>query len=151
MMNKKRICLITNWYPTKENPYMGLFFKEQAFATEDHLDYIVLHYQEKRKSLLLPYLVRKILKTDVLIQKINEERNIKEYSITVRCLAYLRLCDLLYNFFCKYDGRTIQKFLNRYISNPYEVWKKKKLKKSLSASVLRAIWCTLLCRCTARK
>ena len=32
---KKKICLITNWYPTKENPYQGIFFKEQAQALGD--------------------------------------------------------------------------------------------------------------------
>ena len=40
-MNKKKktICLITNWYPTEENPYQGVFFQEQAQALGDVFDF----------------------------------------------------------------------------------------------------------------
>jgi len=41
---KKRICLVTDWYPDKENPYKGSFFKEQALAMEDSFDFVVIHY-----------------------------------------------------------------------------------------------------------
>ena len=125
-MNKKRICLITNWYPTKENPYAGLFFKEQAFATEEYLDYLVVHYQERRKCLLLSYLVRRLLKTDVLIRKDNEEKNTQEYTITVWCPVYLALCDLVYRLIWQFGGTTVRNYLHRHIANPYTTWKKKK-------------------------
>ena len=44
-MSKKKICLVTNWYPTDNNPYQGLFFREQAIALADYYDFVVLHYQ----------------------------------------------------------------------------------------------------------
>lgn len=43
-MKRKRICLVTNWYPTEDNPHQGLFFREQALALADYYDFIVLHH-----------------------------------------------------------------------------------------------------------
>lgn len=43
-MNKKKICLVTNWYPTEDNPFQGLFFREQAIALAHFYDFVVLHY-----------------------------------------------------------------------------------------------------------
>ena len=51
---KKTICLITNWYPTEDNPYQGLFFKEQALATSEEFKYLVVHYHEHKKRLIFP-------------------------------------------------------------------------------------------------
>ena len=42
---KKTICLVTNWYPTKDNPYAGAFFKEQAFSVSDDFDFIIFILQ----------------------------------------------------------------------------------------------------------
>ena len=47
---KKKICLVTNWYPTEENPVQGCFFKEQAFVVENEFDFIIFRYQEKIKK-----------------------------------------------------------------------------------------------------
>lgn len=44
-MDKRKICLVTNWYPTVDNPFQGLFFREQAIALSDYYDFVVLHYE----------------------------------------------------------------------------------------------------------
>ncbi len=44
-MNRKTICLVTNWYPSIENPFKGAFFREQALALKDHFDFIILRYE----------------------------------------------------------------------------------------------------------
>lgn len=95
-MGKKRICLITNWYPTKENPYAGGFFKEQAFAMQDSFDYLVLHVHEHKRLLLIQYLLRKLRGRDVEVFRVNEEKNTVEYDIHLYYSLYLVLFERLY-------------------------------------------------------
>ena len=72
-MQKKKICLVTNWYPTEENPYQGLFFREQAIALADYYDFIVLHYEygysRRREIVELTY--------------VKSEYNITEYKASI--------------------------------------------------------------------
>lgn len=89
MKNKKTICLVTNWYPTNENPVRGCFFKEQAFAVADYFDFIVVHYSE--------HIRKNIFKKD-RVYKINEENNTIEYSIDVQIPIMLYFFNCLYNF-----------------------------------------------------
>lgn len=71
-MGKKTICLITNWYPTQDNPFQGLFFKEQAFAVAEHFRFVIVHYNESiRKKMGKPYAV----------EKTNVENNTVEYTV----------------------------------------------------------------------
>ena len=74
--SKKRICLVTNWYPDKENPYRGSFFKEQAFAMAENFDFVVVHYVEKKKVPLLLYWFFCLTGRDCSVEKINEEKTI---------------------------------------------------------------------------
>ena len=70
-MKKKVICLITNWYPTPENPFQGSFFKEQALSLSDYFDFIVVHY----------YFSYGIIREKYCVTECGEEDNIKEYRI----------------------------------------------------------------------
>ena len=72
-MNKKKVCLVTNWYPSKENPYQGLFFREQAIALADNFDFTVLHYQHTTK----------VFNGKSTLTLVNEERNITEYQAKI--------------------------------------------------------------------
>ena len=74
MKKKKTICLVTNWYPTPENPYQGLFFKEQALELQDKYRFVVIHYGFQRS----------IKKGFSKVELCNEESNIKEYNITIQ-------------------------------------------------------------------
>ena len=96
--NKKTICLITNWYPTEENPYQGVFFKEQAQVLDDVFDFIVVHYNEKKKETLLRYMKRALCRTEVVIQKIKEEKNIVEYNAVAYYPKYKIYTDKLASF-----------------------------------------------------
>ena len=73
---KKKIGLITNWYPTKENPYQGVFFKEQAIALKEYYDFTVVHYKEKRNVSLLAYILKRLQNNTVSVSLINKENNI---------------------------------------------------------------------------
>ncbi len=70
-MNKKTICLITNWYPTKENPFQGVFFREQALALQEYFDFLVVHYNFHYT----------IIRSGNQVKLYKEEENIKEYQI----------------------------------------------------------------------
>ena len=98
-MDKKRICLITNWYPTKENPYAGGFFKEQAFAMQDSFDYLVLHIHEHKRLFLIQYLLRKLRGRDVEVFRVNEEKNTVEYDIHLYYSLYLVLFERFYKLY----------------------------------------------------
>ncbi len=70
----KKICLVTNWYPTEENPFVGNFFREQALAMSNYADFVVLHYQFTEA-----FFVHK-----TKLELINKERNIAEYRATMQ-------------------------------------------------------------------
>lgn len=78
---KRKICLITNWYPTKENPYQGVFFKEQAEALEEYFDFIVIHYGENACKNFLEYLIRCFKGKLNIVKKVHEEKNTIEYNV----------------------------------------------------------------------
>ncbi|SCY72565.1 glycosyltransferase [Butyrivibrio sp. INlla14] len=94
---KKKICLVTNWYPTKENPTAGCFFKEQAFSLGASCDFIVFRYQEKtRKS---PF------QRDYC-QKVNAEKNTVEYVAIAYIPLSIRLHDAVHNFLMQRSEKT---------------------------------------------
>lgn len=70
-MKKKTICLITNWYPTEENPFQGAFFREQALALHDYFDFMVVHYRFHYQ----------VIRNGCQTKLYKEEENLKEYQI----------------------------------------------------------------------
>lgn len=130
-MSKKRICLITNWYPTKENPYAGGFFKEQAFAMQDSFDYLVLHVHEHKRLLLTQYLLRKLRGRDVEVCRVNEEKNTVEYDIHLYYSLYLVLFEELYNFYSLNIRRESRQGIGRCVSPVYQRIKRKLLEKAV--------------------
>ena len=38
-MGKKTILMIPSWYPTKDNPFAGSFFREQALVLDKEFDF----------------------------------------------------------------------------------------------------------------
>jgi len=87
-MRKKTICLITDWYPTPDNPYRGSFFKEQAFAVADSFDFVIVHYKE---------LVKKKPGKKYICREINKERNTKEYSLDLFIPLQMFMRDITYD------------------------------------------------------
>jgi len=129
---KKRICLVTDWYPDKENPYKGSFFKEQALAMEDSFDFVVIHYTEKKKLPFILYALRYLKGTECRVEKINEEKNTVEYNVTVDFPIYTRIIDALYNVYMKLVKRAFLEGVGEYVSNSYRKGKRKKLDRVFS-------------------
>lgn len=96
MNEKRKICLVTNWYPTKENPYAGSFFKEQAFALSEHFDFVVVHYTENYKSIDPIHWIRRLLKKTYSVQQINREGNTVEYAVTGYLPTSAKIIDKFY-------------------------------------------------------
>ena len=92
-MAKKTICLLSDWYPTKDNKYKGLYFKEQAFAVSDYFDFVIVHYSEYRK--------KKLNSIRYTIEKIGEENNTIEYRVNAYLPNFLFLLDYWNDFIIK--------------------------------------------------
>ncbi|WP_022756267.1 glycosyltransferase [Butyrivibrio fibrisolvens] len=136
-MNKKKICLVTNWYPTADNPFQGLFFREQAIALAEHFDFVVLHYKylwSWNKEIANLHLDKK-------------EYNITEYTAIICGSSFNKrfhkfkaskfgyeealfniVCeqladehiDLFYSICCQNDGVEVAKYANHF-NKPYVV------------------------------
>ncbi len=83
---RKTVCMITDWYPRPDNKTAGVFFKEQAFALADEMDFIIFRYVEPLK--VNPF------KRDYII-KVNEEGNTVEYSAVAYVSVFTKLRDAL--------------------------------------------------------
>ncbi len=81
---RRTVCLLTNWYPTPENPHFGLFFREQALALSDRLDFLVVHYTER---------IRKRPGQKDRIVPVRQEKNISEFAIEAVVPAWAALRD----------------------------------------------------------
>lgn len=97
---------MTNWYPTKDNPFVGCFFKEQAFATSEYFNYLVVRYTEHNKFTPLYWLMA-LFGKNYKLKEINTENNTVEYDL---CVYYPRvyLKELWYKIIhrkhCKKEG-----------------------------------------------
>lgn len=119
-MNKPRICLVTNWYPSVDNPYRGIFFKEQAIAVENNFDFLVFNYREKIK--------KKPVRT-ITIKENGKEANITEYKIDVYLPLRLFILDKIETFKRKYIKKNGEDGTGRYYSKARikylnKLWKK---------------------------
>ncbi len=93
---KKRIGLFTNWYPTSDNPYSGVFFKEQAIALKDAFDFSVFHYNER---IAKPFAKR------LVIDECAVAENTTEYSISASIPLHVYLSDLFATFKGRFSGK----------------------------------------------
>lgn len=107
MKEKRKVCLVTNWYPTRENPYVGCFFKEQAFALSDYFDFIVIHYTENNKVFDPVYWLRSLRGKNFFVQKVNEEGNTVEYAIHGQLPVSTMLIGLLDKIYRKITHKQI--------------------------------------------
>lgn len=121
---KKTIGLITNWYPTKDNPYQGVFFKEQAFALEEYFDFVVIHYKEKRNISILGYVLKKLQKKTITVSSINGERNTEEYDVNVILPKITLYIDKLNSICEKIVKKNRLDGVSVYISKSYQKRKK---------------------------
>jgi len=97
MSEKRKVCLITNWYPTPENPFQGSFFREQAIALKESFDFLVVHYSTKGKVPDPIYWIRNRKGKNLSVQQVNREYNITEYTIQDQIPLSLSLLNRLYD------------------------------------------------------
>ena len=86
---KKKIGLFTNWYPTPDNPYYGVFFQEQAFALQETFDFFVFHYTEH---------VARPFEKRLVVSECNRVGNTVEYNISAAVPLHVYLADLTATF-----------------------------------------------------
>jgi len=127
-MHKRRIGLVTNWYPTEQNPYRGSFFKEQAFALSDHFDFDVIHYSEKFVPSLI-YWFQSLLGKNYSISKVREECNTVEFIIQARLPLYLGIINKIYTPYARRIKHLQEPGIGKYESRLYQNAKKILLKK----------------------
>ena len=120
---KKKICLVTDWYPTKENPYMGCFFKEQAFAVSIDFDFIIFRYSERIR--------RKPFQQDKVFL-CNKEKNTVEYKAIAYISILTSLADSIYNFRRKHFSDDCVEGVGRYVSERRKRVTKRKIARLFS-------------------
>lgn len=125
-MNKKTICLVTNWYPTKDNPFLGLFFKEQAFAVSESFDFLVVHYNEH---------IKKKIGQKFSVNAINKENNTLEYSVDVYVPVTLYIANLVHDFKIKYIKRKNIEGIGKYVSERKKIYTQKMLIKAFEEHI----------------
>lgn len=116
--DRKRICLITEWYPSPDNPYRGLFFKEQAFAVADRFDFLVVHYREQYSLFPSP---------KIAVEKVNTEANTIEYSAVARLSVWLFLRSELHDYWLKFRGRGLRNGVGKYVSESKKRFTRRKM------------------------
>ena len=61
---KIKILMVPAWYPTKEDPIAGSFFKEQAEALTKHFDFFILTVK------FIPFNLRAFISNGLRLSKI---------------------------------------------------------------------------------
>lgn len=111
---KKTICLVTDWYPTKENPFVGQFFKEQAFAMASEFNFVIFRYQEKIS--INPFKTNEVY-------VVNREGNTVEYRAIAYVPIWIRLTESIYN---KIKRNTIDG-IGKYVSPCKQNWTRRQI------------------------
>lgn len=87
---KKTVLVVTDWYPTKENPIVGCFFKEQIELLSDRYKLVVIKIVEKRVS-LITYLINKYVNKTLQLNLIEKYKDIQQYELTIFVPAFFQL------------------------------------------------------------
>lgn len=91
---KKTILMLPTWYPSKENPFQGCFFREQALALTKNYNFVVAKYTTKAEIAFIYFIKKFFLLEKPKITFIQDDNGMKEYSIFSRKPCFI-LWDLL--------------------------------------------------------
>ena len=90
-MPKTTILMLPTWYPTKENPINGTFFREQAIAMQKDFNFVVATYHE-RAELYLIFQIKKLFGLEKpKVKFVQDDCGLQEYAIYVRKPQYVVL------------------------------------------------------------
>lgn len=90
----KTILMLPSWYPSKENPFQGCFFREQALALTKNYNFVVAKYTTKAEIAFIYFIKKFLLLEKPKITFIQDDNGMKEYSIFSRKPRFI-LWDLL--------------------------------------------------------
>jgi glycosyltransferase involved in cell wall biosynthesis len=79
----KKILIIPSWYPTKEQPNLGIFFKEQALLMAEEFNVLILVGVADligRKKYLRDKILLKNHKSTIKLLESSDSKNYKEYT-----------------------------------------------------------------------
>lgn len=127
--------MVTNWYPTKENPFVGSFFKEQAFALSEHFQFLVIHYRESKKVPDPVFWLQCIRNKHYSVHCDGQENNTVEYTIRVNAplsvglmrrvhAAYLQLCKkpaAEYKPYARRKTKILQEVFQKHFSGAFDL------------------------------
>lgn len=83
MNTKPTILMLPSWYPTKENPLNGVFFREQALAMQKDFNIIVATLHHKPEFFFIS-LLRQIFRIGLSnILFVQNDCGLQEYAITI--------------------------------------------------------------------
>ena len=86
---KPTILMLPSWYPTKENPHNGCFFREQALAMQENFNFVVVTYKCK-KEIAFFYVIKKLLKfTSPKITFVQDDKGLKEYHLIIKVPQFI--------------------------------------------------------------
>lgn len=102
--SRKSILVTTSWYPTKENPFAGSFFKEQCALLSREYDVTVLKLNPAT-TLVLKYFPKRIAGKDIFLVNTGDQENFHEYeSVVLRPLWYALINNAYSRFTIKKKG-----------------------------------------------
>ena len=125
-MTRKNICLVTNWYPSKDNPDRGQFFREQALILKEHYDFIIVHLYER--------IGKKNIRRD-FANKIKHEENIDEYEVTIQISLIAYLLDRAYKLLRIANKKDITEGAGRFASKWGDKYIRKKIINCFKAGI----------------
>ncbi len=79
--DKKNVLFMPSWYPTKENPINGSFFKEQTNVLTSNFNIVVLHYTSRFFSPLKYFIFTLFRREKITILYTVEETKVPEITV----------------------------------------------------------------------
>ncbi len=113
MPNKPTILMLPSWYPTKENPFAGSFFREQALCLQEKYNFVVLRVIEKNEIWFLFYIKRLFGLERPQFSFVQDDKGLQEYLLFYKKPAYICLAELKYNL-RKFLKKEIRQGIGRY-------------------------------------
>ena len=81
MDKKPTILMLPTWYPTKENPLNGVFFREQALAMQRNFDFVVARLFFKPEFFLFTFIKRLFRIPLAKVVFVQDDCGLKEYAV----------------------------------------------------------------------
>ena len=123
----KTILMLPSWYPTKENPFAGSFFREQAIALNGHFDFKVLHIEYK-KTFFIQYIFSRLRKPR--FTETNKEYNISEYKAVIHKVVLVYILGRLFSLKKRPRIDGVGRFIPKIIQKFEEKQVKRLLRKN---------------------